>query len=58
MVRNPTYSAMLLLVTGMMLLAPCAWTVMGVLVYVLLVLLQTRAEERRLLALHGDGYLD
>ncbi|MBZ4374085.1 isoprenylcysteine carboxylmethyltransferase family protein [Corallococcus sp. AS-1-6] len=55
-VRNPIFSGMLVVVTGMALAAPSAWTVMGWLDYVLLVSLQVRLEEDHLLGLHGAAY--
>ncbi|AFE05788.1 putative protein-S-isoprenylcysteine methyltransferase [Corallococcus coralloides DSM 2259] len=55
-VRNPIFSGMLVVVTGMALATPSAWTVMGWLDYVLLVSLQVRLEEDHLLRLHGATY--
>ena len=42
---------------GLALLAPCAWTLLGALVVLLLVAIQSRLEERHLAALHGEAYL-
>ncbi|MCY1045072.1 isoprenylcysteine carboxylmethyltransferase family protein [Corallococcus sp. bb12-1] len=56
LVRNPIFSGMLTVVTGVTLATPSAWTVMGWLDYVLLVSLQVRLEEAHLLRLHGDAY--
>ncbi|RYZ39361.1 MAG: isoprenylcysteine carboxylmethyltransferase family protein [Myxococcaceae bacterium] len=55
-VRNPIFSGMLTVVTGVVLATPSAWTVMGWLDYVLLVSLQVRLEEDHLLRLHGQAY--
>lgn len=55
-VRNPIFSGMLAVVTGVTLATPSAWTVMGWLDYVLLVSLQVRLEEDHLLGLHGSAY--
>lgn len=55
-VRNPIFSGMLAVVTGVTLATPSAWTVMGWLDYVLLVSLQVRLEEDHLLGLHGSTY--
>ena len=55
-VRNPIFSGMLAVVTGVTLATPSAWTVMGWLDYVLLVSLQVRLEEDHLLRLHGSDY--
>ncbi|CAM3436511.1 isoprenylcysteine carboxylmethyltransferase family protein [Corallococcus sp. ZKHCc1 1396] len=55
-VRNPIFSGMLTVVTGVTLATPSAWTVMGWLDYVLLVSLQVRLEEEHLLRLHGNAY--
>lgn len=55
-VRNPIFSGMLVVVTGIALATPSAWTVMGWLDYVLLVSLQVRLEEEHLLRLHGGAY--
>ncbi|MFP2923786.1 methyltransferase family protein [Pyxidicoccus sp. 3LG] len=55
-VRNPIFSGMLLVVTGIVLVTPGAWTVMAWADYVLLVSLQVRLEEEHLTRLHGDIY--
>ncbi|RKH89001.1 isoprenylcysteine carboxylmethyltransferase family protein, partial [Corallococcus praedator] len=55
-VRNPIFTGMLTVLTGVMLATPSAWTVMGWLDYVLLVSLQVRLEEDHLLRLHGADY--
>ncbi|RKH46483.1 methyltransferase family protein [Corallococcus sicarius] len=55
-VRNPIFSGMLAVVTGVTLATPSAWTVMGWLDYVLLVSLQVRLEEDHLQGLHGSAY--
>ena len=55
-VRNPIFTGMLLVVSGLVLVTPSPWTVMGWWVYVLLVSLQVRLEEQHLLALHGVRY--
>lgn len=55
-VRNPIFTGMLLVVTGIALVTPSAWTVMAWANYVLLVSLQVRLEEEHLMRLHGDTY--
>lgn len=56
LVRNPIFSGLLLALLGVVLIAPCAWTVMGYITAVLMVGIQVRLEEQHLLRLHGDGY--
>jgi protein-S-isoprenylcysteine O-methyltransferase Ste14 len=55
-VRNPIFTGMLGVVTGLTLATPSAWTLMAWADYVLLVSLQVRLEEEHLLGLHGDTY--
>jgi protein-S-isoprenylcysteine O-methyltransferase Ste14 len=55
-VRNPIFTGMLAMVSGIVLVTPSAWTVMALGHYVLLVSLQVRLEEEHLLRLHGDAY--
>ncbi|MFY0523433.1 methyltransferase [Archangium gephyra] len=55
-VRNPIFTDMLLVVTGIALVTPSAWTVMAWADYVLLVSLQVRLEEEHLMRLHGEAY--
>ncbi|HZI06345.1 MAG TPA: isoprenylcysteine carboxylmethyltransferase family protein [Archangium sp.] len=55
-VRNPIFTGMLLVVTGLTLATPSAWTVMAWADYILLVSLQVRLEEEHLLRLHGGAY--
>ena len=56
LVRNPIYSAMLLLVAGLLLIAPCLVTLMIFVVGTVLIAVQARLEERHLLTIHGDTY--
>lgn len=56
LVRNPVFTGMLAMVSGIVLVTPSAWTVMALGYYVLLVSLQVRLEEDHLLRLHGDAY--
>lgn len=56
LVRNPIYSGMLLVVLGEALVAPCAATAGAALGSALFLDLQTRREERHLLARHGEDY--
>jgi protein-S-isoprenylcysteine O-methyltransferase Ste14 len=55
-VRNPIFTGMLGVVTGLALVTPTAWTVMAWADYVLLVSLQVRLEEEHLTRLHGGTY--
>jgi protein-S-isoprenylcysteine O-methyltransferase Ste14 len=55
-VRNPIFTGMLGVVSGVVLATPSAWTVMALGHYILLVSLQVRLEEEHLLRLHGDAY--
>jgi protein-S-isoprenylcysteine O-methyltransferase Ste14 len=55
-VRNPIFSGMFLTLTGIVLLAPSPWSIMGLFWAVSLVAIQTRLEEQHLEALHGDAY--
>lgn len=56
LVRNPVFTGMLAMVSGIVLVTPSAWTVMALGYYVLLVSLQVRLEEDHLLRLHGETY--
>lgn len=55
-VRNPIFSGMLVVLAAVVLLTPSAWTLMGLLLGLLLMGLQTRLEERHLLQVHGAEY--
>ncbi len=55
-VRNPIFSSMLLMVTGLVLVTPSPWTVMGWFNGALLLGMQARLEEQHLLASHGAAY--
>ncbi len=55
-VRNPIFSSMLLMVTGLVLVTPSPWTVMGWFHGALLMGMQARLEEQHLLASHGAAY--
>ena len=55
-VRNPIFSGVLAIATGLALLLPCPWTVMTLLMAAIVIAIQTRLEEQHLLALHGDAY--
>ena len=41
---------------GVVLIVPCAWTVMGYVSVVLMVAIQVRLEEQHLQRLHGAAY--
>jgi len=56
-VRNPIYSGMGSGLLGVMLVAPCAWTVMGFLQCAALLALQARLEEEHLASLHDEQYV-
>lgn len=58
MSRNPIYLGMFVIAGGITLTAPCAWTVMGLVLTWVLVEVQARAEEAALLADHGAAYRD
>jgi len=56
-VRNPIYTGMLLLLVGMVLLVPSAWTVAALLLVLVGLEVQTRrVEEPFLQATHGEDY--
>jgi protein-S-isoprenylcysteine O-methyltransferase Ste14 len=55
-VRNPIYSALLLMLAGVVLIVPCVWSALLWLAALCTIAYQTRLEERHLLALHGDAY--
>jgi protein-S-isoprenylcysteine O-methyltransferase Ste14 len=55
-VRNPIYSAIALATTGVALLTPGCWTLVGALHAAFVVALQARLEEEHLTGLHGDAY--
>jgi protein-S-isoprenylcysteine O-methyltransferase Ste14 len=56
LVRNPIYSAMLLLLLGLLFIAPCLVTLTISFTGMMLIALQARLEERHLLAQHGSVY--
>jgi protein-S-isoprenylcysteine O-methyltransferase Ste14 len=55
-VRNPIFSALLVLLAGMFLAVPCVWTLGIWLAAAVTVARQVRLEERHLLTQHGDEY--
>jgi len=57
LVRNPIYSAMDLVLAGAVLVAPSPWSLAAAVAVAVALALQTRLEERHLVALHGDRYL-
>lgn len=56
-VRNPTYSGLFLLVLGVWLIWPTPLVALVSLLFVVLLEVQVRAEERFLLERHGDRYV-
>jgi protein-S-isoprenylcysteine O-methyltransferase Ste14 len=58
LIRNPIYTGMIVAFLGFVLVTPAPWTVMMYAMVVLVLELQTRLEEKHLIALHGQGYLD
>lgn len=57
LVRNPIYSALLAMMTGLVLVTPSPWTAMGWVYAATVVSQQTRLEEQHLVRLHGAAYL-
>jgi protein-S-isoprenylcysteine O-methyltransferase Ste14 len=55
-IRNPIFSGLFLALAGAVVLAPSAWSIMGALLIVQTIVIQVRAEERHLLARHGEAY--
>lgn len=55
-VRNPIFSGMLLAVSGMTLITPSPWSIMGLLFVGYTISVQVRLEEEHLTALHGEAY--
>jgi protein-S-isoprenylcysteine O-methyltransferase Ste14 len=55
-VRNPIYSAMALVLAGVVLVAPSLWSLVASAGVVAGLALQTRLEERHLAGLHGPRY--
>jgi len=55
--RHPIYLGMLGIVLGIAVVAPSAWTVMGVLLVYVVVGFQARAEEEHMVRQHGEAYL-
>lgn len=56
-VRNPIFTALLLFVTGVIILSPAWWSIAALLLTALGIRLQVTLEERHLIALHGAAYL-
>ena len=56
LVRNPIFGGMIVIMGGLTLASPSAWTVTGWLFAMAILGVQTRAEEQHLLALHGEQY--
>jgi protein-S-isoprenylcysteine O-methyltransferase Ste14 len=56
--RNPIFFGMFLSFLGVVLITPAPWTATGFAVAVPLISLQVRLEERNLLRIHGQAYLD
>jgi protein-S-isoprenylcysteine O-methyltransferase Ste14 len=56
LVRNPIYAAMDLLLVGVLLVAPSLWSIAAAVGVAVALALQTRLEERHLIALHGRAY--
>jgi protein-S-isoprenylcysteine O-methyltransferase Ste14 len=54
--RNPIFAGMLVVVAGVVLVAPTAWLVAIWVATWLVLHLQIRLEERHLLTLHGEAY--
>jgi protein-S-isoprenylcysteine O-methyltransferase Ste14 len=55
-VRNPIFTGLLILLTGLALAAPCLWSILLWVAATITVARQTRFEEQHLLAMHGDAY--
>jgi protein-S-isoprenylcysteine O-methyltransferase Ste14 len=55
-VRNPIFSGLLVMLAGVVALAPGVWSVSLWLAALGAIAWQTRLEERHLLALHGEAY--
>ena len=55
-VRNPIYTGMLAIFLGVMLVIPCAASLLLGAAAAMAIAIHTRLEERNLLALHGDAY--
>ncbi len=55
-VRNPIFSALLVVLAGVFAVAPCSWTLALWIVAAAAVSRQVRLEERHLLEQHGDAY--
>jgi len=55
-VRNPIFSALLILLAGLFMAVPCVWTLGIWLAAAVTVARQVRLEERHLLAQHGEQY--
>lgn len=55
-VRNPIFSGLLITFAGVVLVAPCIWSIALWLAAAATVSYQIRIEERHLLDLHGDAY--
>jgi len=55
-VRNPIYSGLLAMLLGVVLVIPCAASILLAAAAAGAIAIHTRLEERHLLALHGDAY--
>jgi protein-S-isoprenylcysteine O-methyltransferase Ste14 len=55
-VRNPIYSGLLAMLLGVVLVIPCAASILLASAAAAAIAVHTRLEERHLLALHGDAY--
>ncbi len=55
--RNPVFTGLLLAVTGLVLITPSGWTVMGLAWIASLIAIQVRLEEAHLVRSHGAAYL-
>jgi protein-S-isoprenylcysteine O-methyltransferase Ste14 len=56
LVRNPIYTAMTLVLAGVLLVAPSPWTLAAALAVTVGLMAQTRLEEQHLASLHGPTY--
>lgn len=57
-VRNPIFSGMLVAFAGEVLIVPSPWLIAAWLAAALGIAVQTRREERHLIAMHGAAYLE
>jgi protein-S-isoprenylcysteine O-methyltransferase Ste14 len=56
--RNPIFSGMFLTLAGVALIAPAPWLLIGCVAALVLVSFQVRLEERHLVEIHGDEYIE